>query len=146
MIYTVNERAAARTGSDIFKMTNKSSRAVKKLADVSDSEDRFSGFVDELYFLVYEGSGACKRLPKPPPAFALDVKFLRTQLRHDLDHGAESEAATKRQRGAAVLQKYLGTGTLRGASVGQLRAAHFRLLLGLRKLVKALLRNPTGAV
>lgn len=56
------------------------------------------------------------------------------------------QAATKRQREAAVLQKYLGTGTLRGASVGQLRAAHFRLLLGLRKLVKALLRNPTGAV
>jgi hypothetical protein len=141
LLYTVNERFAGRTGSDLFKMTNKSSRALKRLGDVCDSEDKLGAFVDDLYFLVYEGSGNCKRLSEPPPAFVVDVKFLRTQLRHDLDHGGETDTVKKRRRGGEVLRRYLGVPSLKEASVEQLRTAQLRLLNGLRRLMKNLLHG-----
>jgi hypothetical protein len=141
LLYTVNERFAGRTGSDLFKMTNKSSRALKRFGDVCDSEDKLGAFVDDLYFLAYEGSGNCKRLPDPPPTFVMDVKFLRTQFRHDLDHGGETDTVKKRRRGGTVLRRYLGVPSLKGASVEQLRGAQLRLLNGLRRLMKSLLHG-----
>ena len=110
-----------------------------------DSEDKLGAFVDDLYFLVYEGSGNCKRLSDPPPAFVMDVKFLRSQFRHDLDHGGETDSATNRRRGGGVLRRYLGLPSLKGASVEQMWAAQVRLLNGLRRLMKNLLNGAPRA-
>ena len=138
LLFTANESAAAIDGDDAFKMTTKSSRALKRLGGACETQERFGELVDDLYFLVYEGSGSCKRLPSPPPEFAMDVKFLRTHIRHDLDHGDPKDAAGKRVRGASILKKYLGVQVLEMASPGQFRAAHLRLLERLREMLKAL--------
>jgi hypothetical protein len=98
LIYAINERASSTSGEDIFKLTNKSARAIKKLASLCKRDTDFEEIVDSLYFIVYEGSGDCKRLPSPPPDFAMDVKFLRTHVRHDLDHGDERDAAKPTSR------------------------------------------------
>jgi len=127
-IYAVNERSCAKSGEDIFKLTNKSARAIKKLAAVCTSDKEFGEIVDSLYFIVYEGSGDCKRLPSPPPDFAMDIKFLRTHLRHDLDHGDERAAAKKRRRGASILRKYLGKPSLAECGPDDFSAAHLRIL------------------
>ena len=74
----------------------------------------------------------------------MDVKFLRTQLRHDLDHGGETDSVTRRRRSGEVLRRYLGAPSLKGASAEQLRAAQLRLLNGLRKLMKSLLKARPG--
>ena len=110
-----------------------------------DSEDKLGALVDDLYFLVYEGSGNCKRLPEPPARFAMDVKFLRTQFRHDLDHGGEADTARKRRRGGEVVRRYLGVPTLKGVPVVQLRTAQLRLMNGLRRLLKSLLHSAPRA-
>jgi hypothetical protein len=141
LLYQVNERAAAATGADIFKLTNKSTLALKRLGDNCESPQRLSELVDDLYFLVYEGSGACKRLPSPPPAFAMDVKVLRTQFRHDLDHGDAVEASRKRQRAGAMVQKYCGVPTPCAATPVQCGAAQLRLLSELRKMLRRLAKS-----
>jgi hypothetical protein len=141
LLYADNERAAGRTGVDVFKMTNKTTRAVKKLGDVRESDEDFGALVDDLYALVYEGSGQCKRLPVPPPQFAMDLKFLRNNLRHDLDHGDEADAARKRRRGGELLKKYLGTTAVKTASGAQFRSAQLRLLNAVRRLLKGLLQT-----
>lgn len=139
MIYAVNEKSSSSTGVDVFKLTNKSARAIKKLASTCETEKGFGELVDSLYFVVYEGSGNCKRLPSPPPAFALDVKFLRNHLRHDLDHGDEHEAAMKRRRGAAVLRQYLGKPSLAECGPEDFSAAQLRLLDELKMMLGRLL-------
>jgi hypothetical protein len=135
LIYAVNERSTSNAGEDVFKMTNRSARAVKKLASRCACEKDFGELVDSLYFVVYEGSGDCKRLPSPPPDFAMDVKFLRTHLRHDLDHGDEREAVRKRRRGAALLRKYLGKPSVAECGPGEFTAGQLRLLEELKRML-----------
>lgn len=138
LIFSVNERSCSNAGEDVFKLTNKSARAIKKLASVCKRDKEFEDIVDSLYFIVYEGSGECKRLPSPPPEFVMDVKFLRNHLRHDLDHGEEREAARKRRRGAAVLRKYLGKPSLAECGPGDLSAGQLRLLDELKGMLRQL--------
>jgi hypothetical protein len=107
-LHKVNEKYAATHGEDLFKMTNASILALKNLTrSISDSES-YGRLVDDLYFIIYEGSGSCKRLSTPVPEFAMDVKFLRTGLRHDLDHGDAGEVTKKRVRKGAVFEKFSG--------------------------------------
>lgn len=138
LIYSANEKASSSTGHDVFKMTNRSSRAMKALGSSCSTEKEFGDLVDRLYFLVYEGSGDCKRLPSPPPEYAMDVKFLRNYLRHDLDHGDAKDAAKKRRRGARILKKYAGKGSLGECGPEDFMAAQPRLLEGLKRMLTAL--------
>jgi len=111
LVYEVNRIYSATDGEDLFKMTTKSSNAIHTLGVSCCDITGYGEFVDALYFLVYEGSGNCKRLPSPPPDFAMDIKFLRADVRHDLDHGTQKDVAKKVTRNAAVFQKYSGKKT-----------------------------------
>ena len=42
LLYHVNERAASKTGSDTFKLTNKSTRALKRIAENCESPERLA--------------------------------------------------------------------------------------------------------
>jgi len=61
-----------------------------------------------LYFLLHEGPG--ERLKPAPPSLA-DVNDLRTELRHDVDHGKPLRARSKRRKLATVFAKYAGAAT-----------------------------------
>jgi len=137
-IYFVNEKASGVAGVDTFKMTNKSARALKSLGGSATTSKHFGEFVDRLYFLVYESTGDCKRLPNPPPLFAMEVKFLRNHIRHDLDHGPAKDAAKKRVRGAKVLHKYSGKSSLGECGQEEFLAAQVRLLESFKKMLAGL--------
>jgi hypothetical protein len=109
-------------------MTNKSARALKGIAKSCTDENAFGQCVDHLYYLIYEATGDCNRLPTPPPSYAMDVKFLRTQIRHDLDHGDASSAAKKRRRGAEILRRYVGKASLGECARAELITGQVRLL------------------
>jgi hypothetical protein len=141
LIYALNEAASSVSGSDIFKMTNKSIRAMTRVTSDCASNRDFEEIIDSLYFLVYEGSGECKRLPSPPPDFAMDVKFLRTHIRHDVDHGDEGDASRKRRRGTQLLRKYLGKPSLAECGPEDFRAAQLRLLDGLKGMIHHVQEN-----
>ena len=108
LVYEINKKYSGIHGEEMFKMTNKSSQALYELGRPCIDVASYGGFVDNLYFLVYEGSGSCGRLPSPVPEFAMDIKFLRSDIRHDLDHGPAASAAKKLKRSANAFEKYSG--------------------------------------
>jgi hypothetical protein len=127
-LYKVNSIYAASKGEDLFKMTNKSIVAFQKLAVPTNTFSLYADLVDALYFLIDEGSGSCKRLPQSLPEFAMDIKFLCTDLRHDIDHGKEFDIAKKRKRNAEIFAKYAYKQTPGECSPEDFLAAHIRLL------------------
>ena len=131
LVYEVNRGHSAAKGEDLFKMTTKSSNAIHSLGIPCHDMSTYGDFVDALYFLVYEGSGSCNRLPSPPPDFAMDVKFLRADVRHDLDHGSEKDVAKKIARNAAVFQKYSGKKTPEECGPDEFTSVQLRLLQAL---------------
>ena len=111
LVYKINRGHLAEHGEDLFKMTTKSSQALDAIGRPCTDVSTYGDFIDKLYFLVYEGTGNCNRLPLPVPSFALDVKALRTDIRHDLDHGSRSKVAKNAARSADVFQRYSGKKT-----------------------------------
>jgi hypothetical protein len=138
LIHATNDRYAASNGEDLFKMTNASAAALPVLAVPAKEPEQYGNLIDALYKVVYEGSGACKRLPAPPPEFVMDVKHLRTVLRHDVDHGDPNTAAKTRRRGSEVFAKYSGKKTPRECSSEEFLAAQLRLLRGAQDMLAKL--------
>jgi len=137
-IYSNNESYSADNGEDLFKMTNRSTKALNELSRPCRDENSYKKLIDNLYFLVYEGSGNCKRLPQPPPQFSMDVKFLRTGLRHDVDHGSAAEIAKKKRQHATTFQKYSGKKTLGECGPEDFLATQLRLYAEMRDFLEAL--------
>jgi hypothetical protein len=68
----------------------------------------YKSFIDDLYFLFRESAGT--RLDGNwPPSFA-HVNDLRTDLRHDLDHGDAGKVRAKRRKIGKTFAIYAGTG------------------------------------
>lgn len=127
-LHKVNEKYAASNGQDLFKMTNDSIMALKNIASPVKDLESYGKLIDGFYFLVYEGSGSCKRLPVPVPDFAMDVKFLRTGLRHDLDHGDGAEVVKKRVRKGVIFEKFSGKKSPQECGPEDFLATQLRLL------------------
>jgi hypothetical protein len=127
-VYKLNEKYAGVHGEDLFKMTNESVAALQNLAITTTDLESYGKLVDSLYFLVYEGSGSCKRLPNPPPDFAMDIKFLRTGIRHDIDHGEAKDVVKKRAKKGAVFEKFSGKKSPQECGPKDFLAIQMRLL------------------
>lgn len=140
LIYEVNRTYSAIEGEDLFKMTTKSSNAIHKLGVPCYDITAYGEFVDALYFLVYEGSGNCKRLPPTSQDFAMDVKFLRADVRHDLDHGTEKDVARKMTRNATVFKKYAGKMTPEECGPDEFMTIQLRILQTLAQFLNNLKR------
>ncbi len=105
LVGRVNSAYAAKHGADLFKLTNKSSQALARLSKRVTKVDSYGALIDDLYFLVHEGPG--NRLSKTPQSFG-DVNDLRTELRHDVDHGKDKKVRAKRRKLASSFSKYAG--------------------------------------
>lgn len=137
-IYAINRKYSAAHGEDLFKMTTESSAALTTIGEPCRDLTQYGKLVDALYFLVYEGSGACKRMPAPPPDFAMDVKSLRTEVRHDVDHGDEVEIRKKRLRAAVAFEKYSGKKTPEECGPEEFLSTQIRMLQALLSCLHSL--------
>jgi len=137
-IYSLNKSYSAKHGEDMFKATNESAKALATLETPATDKQKYGGLIDSLYFLIYEGSGACKRLGEPVPDFATDVKFLRTALRHDVDHGDEKEITKKMKRAGDTFLKYSTKRTPEECGEEDLLAAQRKLLARCLEMLKNL--------
>ncbi len=106
LVYAINKKYAAGAGEDLFKMTTETINTLKTLSKPCNDIKQYGKFIDSLYFLIYEGSGSCKRLPSPCPTFVMDIKAMRTMLRHDENHGKKKDIEKKRKELAEVFKKY----------------------------------------
>lgn len=108
LIGRINSAYAAKHGSDLFKLTNRTSQGMARLGRKIVNFTDYGTLIDDLYFLLHEGPGS--RLPSPPESF-VDVNDLRTDLRHDVDHGKEKKVRVKRRKLGASFLKYAGSAT-----------------------------------
>lgn len=138
LVYEVNRTYSANNGDDLFKMTTKSSSAIHKLGVPCYDITAYGEFIDALYFLVYEGSGNCKRLPVSAQNFAMDVKFLRADIRHDLDHGSGKDVAEKITRNAEVFKRYSGKMTPEECGPDEFITIQLRILQALVQFLSSL--------
>ncbi len=109
LIGQMNNKYAAIKGEDLFKATNKTAQALVRLRKTAKTLDSYKSFVDDLYFLFRESAGS--RLEGNWPTSFADVNELRTDLRHDVDHGKAKKVRSKRRKLASVFAKYAGGGT-----------------------------------
>jgi|GEM_PF-3585932 len=99
-VFKINKLEETSTGKCIFKNTTKNSRANMIIPSrVANIEENFGIIIDNLYFLLYEGSGDAKRLTSLLTDNELEtlwlIKHLRRDFRHDVDHGKESDIIKK---------------------------------------------------
>ena len=109
LIDQLNKKSAAKSGEDLFKATNKTAQALVGIRKVAKSLDDYKSLIDELYFLFRESVGP--RLGGNWPTSFADVNELRTDLRHDVDHGEARKVRSKRRKIGRVFGKYAGGGT-----------------------------------
>ena len=109
LIDQLNKKYAANGGEDLFKATNKTAQALVRIRKTAKSLDEYKALIDDLYFLFRESVGS--RLGGNWPASFADVNELRTDLRHDVDHGDAGKIRSSRRKIAKVFIKYAGDGT-----------------------------------
>ncbi|MGY0798168.1 DUF262 domain-containing protein [Lysobacter sp. A286] len=110
LIYQVNERYAAKNGKDLFKITNKTAKALTTdMGGVVRSSGKYKEFVEGLYFIFRESIG--QRLEGELPTSFGHVNDLRTLNEHDVDHGKDSKVAKKRKALADTFRLYAGAPT-----------------------------------
>ncbi len=105
-VTSLNSQHSARSGSDLFKATNRTVKALMSIGVPVKDFDGYKIFVDDLYFLFHEGPG--DRLASQPLGSFDDVNALRTDLRHDVDHGRDGKVRAKRKKIGSAFQRYSG--------------------------------------
>jgi hypothetical protein len=109
LINQINKKYAAANGEDLFKPTNKTTQALLRLRKIAKNHEDYKNLVDDLYFLFWESVGS--RLDNDRPASFADINTLRTDLRHDVDHGKPTKVRSKRRAAGSVFAKYAGAAT-----------------------------------
>jgi len=98
------------------------------------TKEDFGDFVDALYEIVYEGSGSLNRIPekfKNEDSILFVIKFIRTDIRHDLEHGDQKEVARKKQRLVGIYQSYTNKTSLDSLRENELRQLQIKMLRNL---------------
>src|SRR5205807_7957536 len=109
LISQVNGKHAAKKGEDLFKATNKTTQALLRIRKPAKDLAGYENFIDDLYFLFLESVGT--RLDGAWPVSFAHVNDLRTDLRHDVDHGDPAKVRAKRRKAGNTFTLYAGGGT-----------------------------------
>jgi hypothetical protein len=109
LIAQLNGKYSASSGEDLFKPTNKTSLALARIGKTITSAEKYATLIDDLYFLFRESVGT--RLGPNWPASFADVNLLRTDIRHDVDHGEPSKVRSKKRKIGSTFARYAGAGT-----------------------------------
>ena len=106
LITSINEAYSAQHGEDLFKPTNRTTTAMSRIGKrIGDLKD-YQQLLDDLYFLFRESLG--QRLAADIPASFADVNQLRTDVKHDVDHGDKKKVVAKKKKIGATFKQYSG--------------------------------------
>ena len=109
LVGDLNGMHATKTGEDLFKSTNRTTQALSRLSKPAKDLKAYGDLVDDLYFLFRESAG--NRLNGTLPVSFGHINDLRTDLRHDVDHGKSSKVRAKKRKVAKAFAHYAGDGT-----------------------------------
>ncbi len=109
LVSQINGKHAVKTGEDLFKATNKTIQSFLRIRRPTNDLAGYKDFIDDLYFLFRESAGT--RLNDNWPTSFVHVNDLRTDLRHDVDHGDARKVRAKRRKAGTTFALYAGGGT-----------------------------------
>lgn len=121
IIAGINEAYSAKHGQDLFKATNKTTGALSRIGRRINNLNAYQELLDDLYFLFRESLGS--RLADELPTSFVAVNQLRTDVKHDVDHGDRKKVAAKKKKIGATFAQYSG-----GSSPYTLAPERFPLL------------------
>lgn len=133
LLVRINEIYKSKKGEDLFKPTNENFKSSVSINKPTNNEAEFKAFIDSLYKIIYEGSGSLKRIPRElllDEAIYFDIKHLRTDYFHDIEHGSKNKIEKKQNLIGKIYEKYTGKKSLPQLEIGDLI-----------KFQKALLKN-----
>ena len=109
----INDYYLSNGKKELFTPTNKTFRAISCLStSFSVDGSTFGNVIDSLYMLLYEGSGEAKRvlevLSDSECAPLWNIKHIRTDFRHDIEHGDEKKYMKKMQLIGAAYKDICG--------------------------------------
>lgn len=129
LVTQINEAHSGKSGENLFKPTNKTVGAMKDIGKQATSLAEYKSFIENAYFLFWEGPSKLK--DKMPPSF-VDVRDLRTDLEHDVDHGKQKDVQEKKLKIGAAFQKYSGVPSPVAASPQRFPLAQAKLLQAIK--------------
>lgn len=106
LVSQINNKHASDDGEDLFKATNKTAQALLRIRKPIKDLRGYETLIDDLYFLFRESAGS--RLNGSLPPSFIHVNELRTDLRHDVDHGEAGKVRRKRRRAGKTFRTYAG--------------------------------------
>ena len=109
LVNQLNKRHSANTGEDLFRATNKTAQALLRIRKPIKNLKGYRQLVDDLYFLFRESVGT--RMGATWPTSFAHVNDLRTDLRHDVDHGEARKVRAKKRKAGTTFAIYAGGGT-----------------------------------
>jgi hypothetical protein len=109
LIRQINGKYSAKNGEDLFKATNRTAQAQLRIRKAIADLGGYGTLIDDLYFLFWESVGS--RLGGAWPVSFGHVNDLRTDLRHDVDHGDPGRVRAKRRKAGSTFALYAGGGT-----------------------------------
>ena len=131
LVAQLNEGYSAQNGTDLFKPTNRTTQALGKIRKAIHEFADYKSLIDDLYFLFHEGVGT--RLDGQTPDAFKDVNTLRTDLRHDVDHGSGGKVKSKRKQIGETFRKYGGAPSPAGLAPEMFVVVQANLLSALRR-------------
>jgi len=131
-IHDLNTLYSAKHGEDLFKATNKTTRALTRLAKPITSYDQYKTLIEDLYFIFCEGVGS-RLTPTQKPESFTDVSLLRTGLQHDVDHGPPAKARKKMKSIGNTFNRYAGAPSPAALDPARFPVVHANLLAALQR-------------
>jgi hypothetical protein len=109
LISECNKICISKGKDTIFVPTNTMVSKIADMSELTSSETGFGNFVDALFQIFYEGSASLSRIPEQfidDNAIGITIKYLRNDLRHDLEHGDANEVLKKKTKVAKIYERY----------------------------------------
>lgn len=122
-ITNINSIYKPANQEDLFKNTNENLKGSIKISKPVGDKEGFKNLIDSLYKLFYEGSGSLSRVPHcllVNDSIYFDIKHLRTDFFHDIEHGKENKIKNKQKVITNIYSKYTGKKTIEELEVGDL--------------------------
>jgi Protein of unknown function DUF262 len=127
LVSSINEGYSAQNGMDLFKATNKTTKALLNIGNMKDSYEKYKELIENLYFLFWEGQGQRLKDENILISFA-DINKLRTNLQHDTDHGKAAAVKKKNKDLGLTFEKYAGVPSPEVAAPERFPIVHSNIL------------------
>jgi len=141
LISECNEIYYSKKQEALFKTTSEFLKNIPQLSRPIENRIDMGIFIDAIYKMLYEGSGSLKRIEefggKGEEHILLDVKHIRTDFRHDIEHGKPKELKRKKVLISKIYKNYAGESTLAKFQ----KADYANIQIALLKAVRLFLMN-----